>query len=78
MVAGAVASNASDDAIVDRLFAAALTRRPSAAERDKFRAVLAAAVAGAKGPKEAATARRAAVEDVYWATLTSKEFLFNH
>jgi hypothetical protein len=77
-VARAIASNASDDAIIDRLFAAALTRRPTSAERGRIKAALAEAVAGIKDPKEAAQARRATVEDLYWATLTSKEFLFNH
>ncbi len=77
-VARSIASGAPDDAIIDRLFASALARRPTPAERDKFRATLAGAVAGIKDAKEAAQARRAAVEDLYWATLTSKEFLFNH
>jgi hypothetical protein len=74
----AVAANESDDAIIDHLFASALARRPTAAERGKFHDALASGVAGIKDAKEAAKARRAAVEDLYWATLTSKEFLFNH
>lgn len=77
-VALAVATGMTDDAILDRLFAAALCRRPTEAERSRIKAALAEAVAGIKDPKEAAQARRAAVEDLYWATLTSKEFLFNH
>jgi hypothetical protein len=36
------------------------------------------ATAGLADPKAAATARRQAVEDLYWAVLTSREFLFNH
>ena len=35
-------------------------------------------VAGLTDPKAIATARRQAVEDLYWAVLTSQEFLFNH
>ena len=67
VVAKLLASGATDDAIVDRLFASALTRRPTAAERDRIKAAMAAAVAGIKEAKEAATARRAAVEDLYWS-----------
>jgi hypothetical protein len=78
VVSKLLASGASDEAIVDRLFASALTRRPTAAERERLKAALAGAVAGIRDAKESAQARRAAVEDLYWATLTSKEFLFNH
>ena len=52
-------------AIVDELFLAALSRRPSDAERAKL------LEAFADGD------RRAAVEDVVWAILNSKEFLYN-
>jgi len=76
--AKAIASGATDDAVLDRLFLASLCRRPTEAERARLLAVLADAVAGIKDPKAAATSRRTAVEDLYWATLTSKEFLFNH
>jgi hypothetical protein len=77
-IAKAISANTIDDAIIDRLFAAAHSRRPTGAERDAIRSTLAAAVSGIKDPKEAMAARRAAVEDLYWATMTSKEFLFNH
>ena len=36
------------------------------------------ATAGVTDPKAGATARRQAVEDLYWAVLTCQEFLFNH
>ncbi len=52
-------------AIVDELFLAALSRRPTDAERAKL------LDAFADGD------RRAAVEDVLWALLNSKEFLYN-
>ena len=29
-------------------------------------------------PRSRAMARRQAIEDLYWAVLTSREFLFNH
>jgi hypothetical protein len=76
--AGAVVGKADDPAVVDRLFLAALSRRPTAAERERMIKSLKDAMAGIADPKAAATARRQAVEDLYWAVLTSREFLFNH
>ncbi|MDX2038451.1 MAG: DUF1549 and DUF1553 domain-containing protein [Isosphaeraceae bacterium] len=65
-----------DDAkIVDRLFKAALSRPPSESERKRLTVVLAESVVGAADAK---AARRQAIEDLYWATLTGKAFLFNH
>ncbi len=66
-----LAENATDAEVVDRLFRLALTRPPTAAEKKRFLA----AIAEAKGDPKA---RREAVEDVFWAVLTGKEFLFNH
>lgn len=59
----------SDEAVVERAFALALARPPSDAERRRFLEQLAQA-------KEAP--RRDLIEDVLWAVLTSREFLFNH
>src|SRR5206468_10516690 len=59
----------SPDRIVEDAFLAGLSRFPS----DKERTRLVQAVAEAKEPE-----RRAALEDVYWAILSSREFLFNH
>ncbi len=77
-VAKTVAGKASDAAIVERLFLAALSRQPNAAERERMVKTLKEAAAGVADPKAAATARRQAIEDLYWAVLTSREFLFNH
>jgi Protein of unknown function (DUF1553)/Protein of unknown function (DUF1549)/Bacterial Ig-like domain (group 2) len=77
-VAKAVASKADDAAIVDRLFLSALARRPSATERERTIKALKEAKVGVADSKAAETARRQAVEDLYWAVLTSREFLFNH
>ena len=74
-VAKTLAAGASDDAVIDALFRAALSRPPTDAERTRLRAALASA-AGRDGWD--AASRRQAVEDLYWATLTSREFLFNH
>ncbi len=62
----------SDAEVVDKLFAAALSRPATVAERKTFFAAL--ADAGKDGP----AARKEAIEDVIWAVLTGKEFLFNH
>ncbi len=72
VVARWVAEKRSDREVVDRLFLAALSREPTAAERDRFIGIL--AEAGREGP----AARREALEDFAWAVLTGREFLFNH
>jgi hypothetical protein len=77
-VAKVLAAGSSDSAILDALFLAALSRKPTDTERDRLLKVLADAVAGQADPKLAAEARRSAVEDLYWATLAGNEFLFNH
>jgi hypothetical protein len=57
-----------DRTAIRRLFLIALCRAPSAAEDKSFHAML----AGTTGP-----ARREALEDLFWAVLTGREFLFN-
>jgi hypothetical protein len=59
---------AHDDAIVDELFLMALSRLPTEAEKQ------AALKHIPKDPK----ARNDALADLLWATLNTKEFLFNH
>ncbi len=61
-----------DGAIVERVFRLALARSPTAAEGK----ALANALGEARG--ESPAAHREAIEDVIWAVLTGKEFLFNH
>jgi hypothetical protein len=70
-------AGASDDAIADSLFRAALARPP----RPEERMAVATSLAEARGiddPDRARLARREAIEDLAWGLLTSKEFLFNH
>lgn len=67
-----LAANAGDAEIVDRVFFAALSRRPNADERRTFLFILAEAA------KDGTQARREAIEDFVWAVLTGREFLFNH
>ncbi len=55
--------------IVEEAYLSALSREPTKSERESMRRALA-------GSPEAAL--RPAVEDLYWALLSSKEFLFNH
>jgi len=77
-VAKAAASNASDAEIIDALYRSALSRFPREAERETLLPLVAAATKDLTDPKQIAAARRQAIEDLYWATLTSNEFLFNH
>jgi hypothetical protein len=53
--------------IVDELYLTALSRRPTAAEKKRALAHVESAADKTKG-----------VEDVLWAILNSKEFMFNH
>jgi hypothetical protein len=66
----------SDDAIMDELWLAALSRFPTDEERQKVRAYLADRLKDAKD--NANTLREQAWQDVLWALLNTKEFLFNH
>ncbi len=68
-VAAWLTAKAPDAEIVTGLYKLALSREPTAAERAKLVPLL----AEAKTPAE----RREAVEDLMWAVLTSREFLFN-
>ncbi|MBI5757821.1 MAG: DUF1553 domain-containing protein [Planctomycetales bacterium] len=69
----------TDAEIIDRLFLAALSRFPTDAEKTSLTAALAeAATAPADDDKAREANRHAALEDLAWAILTSKEFLFVH
>lgn len=57
------------DAVLDEIWLTVLSRPPTGAERSRMAGWLEAAPAGE---------RRAVLEDICWALLTSKEFLFNH
>ncbi len=59
----------SDEQIVDELYLLALCRRPTTKERQQLLEVL---------RSTPAEQRRAAIEDLFWSVLSSKEFLFNH
>ena len=61
----------SDEEAIQRLFVLALSRDPSAKELQKFKDLLADA------GHDKSMSRREALEDLFWAVLTGKEFLFN-
>ena len=60
-----------DREAIERIFVLALNRPPTAAEQKRFGALMAEA---ARDPQ---TTRREILEDLFWAVLTGKEFLFN-
>lgn len=60
-----LASNKSNEQIIEELFWTSVTRKPTALESSRFASLLAAA-----------TNRRAALEDLAWSLTNSKEFLF--
>jgi Protein of unknown function (DUF1549)/Protein of unknown function (DUF1553) len=64
---GLLQSGRTDDVLVEELFLAAFARRPTAAERQ------AAATAITHSPS-----RAEGFQDLLWALLNSKEFMFNH
>jgi hypothetical protein len=56
-----------NEQIIERLYVAALSRQPTATEQANIAPLLAET-----------DNRQAALEDVFWALLNSKEFMFNH
>ena len=59
--------NRTDDQMINQLFLRTLSRRPTAEERESL-------IAGVSESED----RVAAIEDVFWALMNSREFLFNH
>ncbi len=68
-IAGLIKAGQNDADIIDELFLAAYCRPPTADERTKTTGYVTAA---------GAEKRQAALEDVLWAMLNSKEFSYNH
>jgi len=64
-----VENNTPNEKIIEDLYLSALSRYPTSSEKQKMLKALAGA---------SETERRALIEDVYWAVLSSREFLFNH
>ena len=68
-IARLIAGNTTNEEILDDAFLSALSRPPTATEKTRSLKLIAEA-----GEAE----RRAAIEDLYWGLLSSREFLFNH
>lgn len=68
-IAKFIADKTPPDKIIEEAYLSTLNRYPGAREKDRFLKAL-----GDVPEKD----RRPLIEDVYWALLTSKEFLFNH
>ena len=64
-----LASGQPNYRIIEELYLSALARYPTDEEIAKLLSVI------EEAPKEQ---RRVAVEDVYWAGISSREFMFNH
>jgi hypothetical protein len=64
----------SDEMIVEHLYLAALSRRPNQSEIQQLRKELKTD----GGSLDSTSERRQTIEDLVWAVLTSREFLFNH
>ncbi len=64
-----LAAKTSPEKIIEDAYLSSLSRYPTASEQEKLLKVLSEAKDSEK---------RAVVEDIYWAILSSKEFLFNH
>jgi hypothetical protein len=62
--------------IIEDLYLRSLSRKPTGEEKEKFQALLAAAVPSPPGPPEGD--QKKVLEDIFWALLNSREFLFNH
>ena len=68
-VASLLQSNISNDEIIETVYLAALSRYPTATERQEL---------GQLFEGSPIEEKRAIVEDLFWSILTSKEFLFQH
>jgi hypothetical protein len=66
-----LAENVGDEEAVRRVFELSLSRAPTAKELTRFRTLMEEAA------RDAQTTRREVLEDLFWAVLTGKEFLFN-
>ena len=64
-----IEDNTPNEKIVEDLYLSALSRAPTPKENQKMLKTLSGALE---------SDRRAVIEDLYWAVLSSREFLFNH
>ena len=66
-----LADNSTNEEIIRHVFTLALSRGPTDAELKKMTDLI-------KDSSGTPTSRREAIEDLFWAVLTSREFVFNH
>jgi hypothetical protein len=64
-----LASGKTDDSLIEEACLTALSRTPTTAEKKRFGQLL---------KESKAEERRIVMEDLFWALLSSREFLFNH
>jgi hypothetical protein len=77
--AARLAKGKDDDASLRDLYLAAFSREPREPEVAIAKEHLAKERLSAEGkPLDSATSRKTAYEDLIWALINSKEFLFNH
>jgi hypothetical protein len=69
IVGNLMSSGMSDEQLIEEACLTSLSRLPTDAEKKRFAKIL---------KETAAEERRLAVEDLFWALLSSREFLFNH
>jgi hypothetical protein len=68
----------SDSRMLDQVYLSAFSRYPTDAERTSLMKDIESARLAKGTPESIREARRQGLEDMFWALLTSKEFLFNH
>ena len=73
-----IAAHASNEVAIERIYLAALSRFPSDEEKKTLSAALDAATSTTNGANGETSPRRKALEDLAWAILTGREFLFTH
>lgn len=78
VVAELIGQGRSPAEIVDKLYVTCLSRRPTDAERARLLDQLPPVDPTRPDAKPDDAALRAALEDVFWAILNSREFMFNH
>jgi hypothetical protein len=68
----------SDSRMLDQVYLSAFSRYPTEAEKASLMKDIESARLAKGTPESIKEARRQGLEDMFWALLTSKEFLFNH
>lgn len=69
IVASLIAAGGSDEEMLEKAYLTTLARMPTAEESSRLRELMKNSDAGGK---------RLVLEDLFWALMTSREFLFQH